>query len=327
MERIQLLHPKNRVISIRRLGFLKKEETYVKEILSSINLDIQFREKVGIIDFFENSSNILLKILAGAYVPSIGKGIINGYPIGHDLIRYSTLLVDIEDSLYFKPENNVKYVIMQIINYYNLKNGKFRSILANAEKILNFSINDCNMIYSEFNKIQKFKSHLILALLLNPIVILFTNSVTSGSIDKETLNNLLNILHDKNHSAFIFESNNFTSLEKICSRILILKKGRIFGVGSIKYWHDKIEQHPMIVLKCKECKKVKEIISKNQKNIRIEINKEKKMLTVILEKNKDINGLINLLKNHNSEIISFERINPSFEENFRNYIKKNESFI
>jgi ABC-2 type transport system ATP-binding protein len=175
-----------------------------------------------------------IKMIAGLIEPSEGSILFKGSPIEDDLIAHKMRLGFVPEEPYLYPHLTGEEFLQMV--------GQLRALPEQhlAEKIkglLNvFSLYEDRFVaLSSYSKGMRQKILLAAALLYNPEILLLDEPFTGLDINSSlVLRNLIQELARRG-KVILFSSHELDVVERICSHVVILHKGRVAADNSIEH--------------------------------------------------------------------------------------------
>jgi ABC-2 type transport system ATP-binding protein len=204
-----------------------------RAVVENLSFVIKRHEVVGYLGPNGAGKSTTVKMLVGLVAPSHGEILFEGCQIGKRLIEYKMRLG-------YVPEEAILYSHLSGREYLQLA-GRLRSI---PEKQLKRKIDEMLCLFSldshkhlpisSYSKGMKQKIMIIAALLHNPDIIILDEplsglDVTTVLIVKTLLKSLAS-----QGKAILYSSHILEIVEKICSRILVIHKGRLVADDSVE---------------------------------------------------------------------------------------------
>jgi ABC-2 type transport system ATP-binding protein len=119
-------------------------------------------------------------------------------------------------------------------------------------------------------------------------------------------------------TTILFTSHNLAEVEQLCSRIVLISKGKVIQIGTIEEIKERIRNNKLLEV---DCKRIDDMLSlaKGLKDV-----KEAKIVggKVVIEARKegDVDGIIRRVVNSDHIILSIRKIEPTLEEAFLNIV-------
>jgi ABC-2 type transport system ATP-binding protein len=211
-------------------GLTKKY--HVTPVVNDVSFSVQPSEIIGYLGPNGAGKTTTIKMLAGLLKPSDGKILYNGRDVRKDIFTF-------KERLAYVPEDSEIYPHLSAYDYL-LMVGRLRHIKEKVlkEKIAEFMrlfhlYDDMDSAISSYSKGMVQKVLVSSALLHNPEILLLDEplsglDVTTGLVIKDLLQKLA-----KDGKIIIYSSHILEVVEKICSRVIIIHKGKIVADDSV----------------------------------------------------------------------------------------------
>ncbi|MFH1275847.1 MAG: ABC transporter ATP-binding protein [Candidatus Woesearchaeota archaeon] len=316
-------------------------------IFNNINFNINEGEIFGIIGVSGSGKSTLLNILVGFVKPEKGKILYksenlkkskdgeNSYKKVYNNNEFKTLYGFAAQT----PSFYSKLTVLENLRYfgtlYNIPNKIIEGNIKNLLDMVGLTQSQ-HTISKQLSGGMKRRLDIACALIHNP-KILFLDEPTAD-LDPVLSNKIWNLLRIINQrgTTIILASHNLLELEQVCSRIAIIKEGKIAAIGSPEEIKKKQFSQEIIYLKSVPGK-YKNIINKlrgkNQKEIKkIEIQGQSLLIHTTNHK-KIISEIFNIFRELKEEVTDIEVIKPKLDnvfieinenENIRKIEKKKE---
>ena len=199
--------------------------------LSSLDLTVRPGEIVGFLGPNGSGKTTTVRILTGMLQPSSGSAHVAGFDVVTDPL-------EVKKRVGYVPETGALYETLSANEYLELvaKLHRIDDKVAKAriERFLELFglLNDSSKRMSAFSKGMKQKVAISAALLSNPEVLLLDEPL--DGLDATTalvIKDLLKELADQDRS-ILFCSHVLEVVERICTRIVIIKRGRLIAEGT-----------------------------------------------------------------------------------------------
>ena len=217
------------MLTIQLYSFFKKRDSYHDfYALKDINFEVEQGEVIGIVGKNGSGKSTLLKILSKITAPTSGKAIIRG--------RVASLL---EVGTGFHGELSGRENIFMSGIILGMKrweiNKYFREIVtfAGVEKFLDVPV-------KKYSSGMRLRLAFSVAAHLQPEILLVDEVLAVGDyeFEKKCLKVIKNI--SSTGRTILFVSHNMDTIERLCTRVLLMKEGEIIADGSPK---DIVSQH------------------------------------------------------------------------------------
>jgi ABC-2 type transport system ATP-binding protein len=209
--------------------------------IDDVNFTLDAGEILGYIGPNGAGKSTTVKIIAGLIEPSAGEVLFNGVPIHADLVEYKR-------QIGYVPEEPNLYAYLSAREYLDmigtLRGMPRRLRLARIDALLHlFSLySQRHIALSSFSKGMRQKVLLISGLLHNPGLIIFDEplsglDVTAAFIFRKLVTGLA-----ERGKAIFYCSHVLEVVEKLCSHLLILRKGIVVAHGPTRVVVDSLHQ-------------------------------------------------------------------------------------
>ncbi|MFX1500548.1 MAG: ATP-binding cassette domain-containing protein [Promethearchaeota archaeon] len=259
--------------------------------LDKVNLKIKEGEKFGLLGPNGAGKTTMIAILTSLMQPSSGYAIIDGNNILKDAnkIKNKIALMLGNDMIYYRISGyaNLKF----FCKIYGIKDYKSKIEQITSEFDMQDWVNEYVERYS-----LGMKSKLTLCrILLSDPKILFLDEPTLG-LDVKTTNFIIRKLKNMDKTIFL-TSHNMDVVDKLCSQIAFINKGKIIRYGSKEELRNLMQNRVEIYVEVDENEKElqKEL---GQQNFISEVAKEESGLKIELLKREDYNKLFPILEKY-----------------------------
>jgi ABC-2 type transport system ATP-binding protein len=174
-----------------------------------------------------------VKIITGLLEPSSGSVLFNGRPIGHDLASFKRIVG-------YVPEEANLYPFLSGLEYLELV-GRLRglpdrTIARRAETMLEiFSMKPHrHTAISTYSKGMRQRILLISALLHNPELIIFDEPLSGLDVTSAMIFRKMVAALSRRGKIIFYCSHVLEVVEKVCSHVIILQKGKQLAYGSVE---------------------------------------------------------------------------------------------
>jgi len=218
-----------------------------KQALSNINLTVQPGEILGLLGANGAGKTTLIKILSGIIHPTSGQARVlghNPWKRHNDFRRQISLIMGQKAQLWWDlPAGDCFLLLKEIYNIPKKQfeeNINFLSNTLQVEEQLNIQIRRLSLG-------ERMKMELIAALLHNPKVV-FLDEPTIGLdiTGQRAIRKFILQYRQKYQPAMIITSHYIEDIEKLCERIVILRKGKTVYDGSFESIITKYSSHKSI---------------------------------------------------------------------------------
>ncbi len=209
--------------------------------VDDVSFAIGVGEVVGYIGPNGAGKSTTVKMIIGLVEPSEGRILYDGHSVIDDLPRFQARLG-------YVPEEPNVYPFLSGREYLQLT-GRLRGIPRKAlehkiERFLRlFGLwGDRDFALSSYSKGMRQKILLSAALLHNPQVLIFDEPLSG--LDVNTMIAVRDLLRSlaANGRTILYSSHELDVMEKVCSRVLILRQGRIAADDSISHLREVLDQ-------------------------------------------------------------------------------------
>lgn len=205
-----------------------------KKVIDSLSFHISKGEIVGFIGANGAGKTTTIRMLSGGLLQDSGLIMVNGINPTirkNENLKNIGLVSNINSSLWkdMKLKDSFelgKYLYKMSNSEFNKKMSYLREKL-DLDKILEIPV--CNLSLG-----QRMRSEVAYSILHNPKV-LYLDEATIG-LDIENKEKVLNIIKEINNerqTTILLASNNLADIEKVCSKVIVIDKGKIMYEGSI----------------------------------------------------------------------------------------------
>ena len=209
-----------------------------KEAVKKITFKVKKNETIGILGPNGCGKTTTIGMILGLLKPSHGKVLINGIEIEKNRVRLMDKLNFISPYIELPKKLTVKQNLEVYGRLYDVKDLK-RKIEYLIETLrLNEIINS---ITGELSSGQKNRVSLAKSIINNPEVLLLDEP--TASLDPETgdfVRTFIENYQKDNKASILLASHNMSEVERLCSSVLMMKKGYIIDRGNPK---DLIKKH------------------------------------------------------------------------------------
>lgn len=211
---------------------LVKPKTTEHEALKEVSFTIEAGSFVGLIGANGAGKTTLLKILSGLIPPSSGEATVMGFtPFDRTMeFRHAiSLVMGQKAQLWWDLPATDAFDLLKAI--YEIPEDKYRERLNTLSELLDVT----RLLKTQIRRLslgERMKMELIGALLHWPKVI-FLDEPTIGLdvLAAEKLRDFLKVFNQKEKATIILTSHNMDDIERLCSRVMILKTGEMIFDG------------------------------------------------------------------------------------------------
>lgn len=212
--------------------------------VDNISFEVKGGEIVGFIGPNGSGKTTTIKMLTGILPPNSGKITINGYDIKRDMIDAKKSIGYIADS----PDMFLRLKGIEYLNFISdvykvSENERKKRISELAERFeLTDALSSSMMSYSHG---MRQKLMVIAALVHNPPVWILDEPMTG--LDPKSSYELKEMMreHAKKGNAVFFSTHVLEVAEKLCDKVIIIKKGNILYDGTLENLEKKYENKPL----------------------------------------------------------------------------------
>jgi len=280
--------------------------------LSEVNLEVGSGSIFGLLGPNGAGKTTMVKILLGSLHPSGGTAYINGHEIDQWKAR---------QRVGYLPENHrfPSYMTgLQLLQCYGGMAGLSKSVITTrTDRLLEL----VGMSQWQNTRIKKYSKGMMQRLglaqaLMNEPEVIFLDEPTDGvdPIGRHEIRDILLELKNTGKTIFL-NSHLLAEVESVCDRVAILDKGKLIKtgpvaglVGSKPAYRILVEESDLNIEKMIQEEYPKATITNSE-------------ITLTLEEALQVNGLIDLLRDNNINIISVTPVKISLEESFVMLIK------
>ncbi len=294
---------------INAIEMIELSKYYGKTIgIDKLNLTVEPGEIFGFIGPNGAGKSTTIRTLFNLIFPDSGTGKIFGYDIIHDSkkIKARTGYLPAEVNYYYKM--TVRELLEYSQRFYGINDNKRLNELADDLDI------NTNLKIRDLSLGNKKKVSLIQSLLHKPDLLIL-DEPTSG-LDPLIQSTVFDLFKKENERGctIFFSSHVLSDVQKICSRVAIIQKGKIIKVESIEALRKKMLKKVSITLS--------DMFTEFDLKLPsiVDFSRDKQQLNFMY--NGNMNELIQSISNLKIENISIEE--PTLEEIFFHYYKRNE---
>jgi ABC-2 type transport system ATP-binding protein len=201
-----------------------------QKALDEVSFGIKKGELVGFLGPNGAGKSTLMKIITGFLPPNEGEVVVNGQKV-------ESKNLEIRKNIGYLPENNPLYTDLYVkefleitAGFYKLKNRKHRV----AEMVELTGLGDeQNKKIKSLSKGYRQRVGLAQALIHDPSVLILDEPTTG--LDPNQLEEIRNLIREiSREKTVMLSSHIMQEVEAVCSRIIIINKGKIVADGGIK---------------------------------------------------------------------------------------------
>ena len=203
-----------------------------KEAVKNINFKISKGEIIGLLGPNGCGKTTTIGMLLGLLKPSSGEVIINGMKIEEERINILQEINFISPYIELPKKLTVKQNLIVYGKLYNVANlSKRIEYLTNKLRLEDL----LNRITGELSSGQKNRASLAKALINNPSILLLDEP--TASLDPEVGDFVRSFLEEykkEKNISILLASHNMNEVERLCSEVMMMKKGQIIDKGTCK---------------------------------------------------------------------------------------------
>jgi len=317
------------------VGFIKLKEVskqyHKHKILQDVNLKINEKDIFGIIGESGSGKTTLLNLIAGFIEPSKGE-VVYLSKINNQEKNLHKNLHKVKKHIGFTSQHNSFYhkltVKENLLHFGKMYNINHKTMISNIRALLHIT-----QLYEHKEKIA---DHLsggmqkrldIACSLVHKPKILILDEPTSDLdpiLQKETLRLLQEV--NKQGVTIIIASHHLDSIEKICNKIAVIKKGTVHSYGSLQDIKKPfLQDHFLINI---HSPKNKELLINSIKKMSINKIIDKDEMLVVYPKDVEttISQIISLIKDENIYLPEMNIKYPSLHKIFEKITQPNSNF-
>ncbi len=258
----------------------------------------------------------MVKVLLGSLHPTSGTASINGYDIRTEVARRE---------IGFLPENHrfPSYLTgrQMLLCFGGMAGLSATEIKTKIDPLLKM----VGMLDWQNTKLRKYSKGMMQRLglaqaLVNDPDLIFLDEPTDGvdPIGRREIRDILLGLKKQGKTIFL-NSHLLSEVESVCDRVGILNKGKLIKIGPIE---GLISTKPAYRV---ETAALNDDIIEKIKNLFPQANIENNIIAITLDDSKQINSLVDLLRQSEIDVISVTPIKVSLEDSFMRLIKGDEA--
>jgi len=283
--------------------------------LDDVSFDVHTGEIFGLLGPNGAGKTTMVKLLLGSLYPTSGTASINGHDISTEAARHK---------IGFLPENHQfpSYLTgRQMLLYFG---GMAGLPQAELKTKIDFLLKMVGMFDWRNSKLKKYSKGMMQRLglaqaLINDPEIIFLDEPTDGvdPIGRREIRDILLNLKRQGKTIFL-NSHLLSEVESVCDRVGILNKGKLIKTGPIG---ELITAKP--AYRVETAGLTENIIGKIKESFP-GANIEDNIISITLDDSKQINNLVDLLRQSEIDVISVTPIKVSLEDSFMRLIKGEE---
>ncbi|MBN1224282.1 MAG: ABC transporter ATP-binding protein [Candidatus Aminicenantes bacterium] len=211
-------------------GLTKKY--HITPVVDCVSFSVHPSEILGYLGPNGAGKTTTIKMLAGLLKPSDGKILYNGRDIRKDIYAYKEKLGYVPEESEVYPHLSAYDYLLMVGRLRHIKEKYLKEKIAEFMRLFHLS-DDMDSAMSTYSKGMVQKVLITSALLHNPEILLLDEplsglDVTSGLVIKGLLQKLA-----QEGKIVIYSSHILEVVEKVCSRVIIIHKGKIIADDSV----------------------------------------------------------------------------------------------
>ena len=217
----------------KSLEVIKLSKTYnIKEAVKDVSFDVNQNEIIGILGPNGCGKTTTIGMILGLLKPSSGKVLINGIEIEKQRVDLLNRLNFISPYIELPKKLTVRQNLEVYGRLYDIKKLK-EKISYLSEKLRLYEFID--KLTGELSSGQKNRVSLAKSIINDPKILLLDEP--TASLDPETgdfIRSFLEEYQQEKKTSILLASHNMTEVERLCSSVLMMKKGLIIDQGKPK---------------------------------------------------------------------------------------------
>ena len=217
----------------KSLEVIKLSKTYnIKEAVKDVSFDVNQNEIIGILGPNGCGKTTTIGMILGLLKPSSGKVLINGIEIEKQRVDLLNQLNFISPYIELPKKLTVRQNLEVYGRLYDIKKLK-EKIDYLSEKLRLYEFID--KLTGELSSGQKNRVSLAKSIINDPKILLLDEP--TASLDPETgdfIRSFLEEYQQEKKTSILLASHNMTEVERLCSSVLMMKKGLIIDQGKPK---------------------------------------------------------------------------------------------
>ena len=311
--------------AIETIGLAKRFNSFTA--VNDLTFKVSEGEVFGLLGPNGAGKTTTIRMLACLIPPSNGSASVAGYDIAKDAskVRENVGVLTENPSLY---ERLTAYENMEFFaQAYGLADQSKRN--ARIRELLEFfdlwSRRSDRVV--TFSKGMKQKLAIARALIHNPHII-FLDEPTAG-LDPESaksIRDLVERLSQQEKHTFLLCTHRLEDAERLCSRMIIINKGRGVAVGTIEELCNRVERGHVIEIALKEVdRKVVETVKRLNHILNVDTNCSSGLMRISVEDHDSVTPeVVRSVVNAGGQVLSVNVLRPSLEEAYLKLVKKEE---
>jgi len=244
---------KNYTVKVKGENLFKKRKIEIINAVSNVSFNVNPGEIMGYIGMNGAGKTTTMKMLSGILKPDSGKiKILGDNPFKRDenLLKKLTFISGNKSQLWWDLPAYDTFVLNKKI--YDIPDTTFNDRLDDITRVLN-SHGLMNKPVRKLSLGEKMKMELTASLLHKPDI-LFLDEPTIGIdiLSKREIHKFLKKYVDENRAAMVLTSHDIDDIENLCSKLVILDKGRIIYSGTPGELNKKYIDKKLIKIKYEE---------------------------------------------------------------------------
>ena len=203
-------------------------------VVDNLNLKIEEGQIFGFLGPNGAGKTTTILMLMGLTNPTKGKASIGGFDSSHDTLKVKRIAGYIPEKVGFYPELTARYNLEYTANLNGLFDKKADAAIVKA--LEQVGLNDkANEPVSHFSKGMKQRLAIADVLIKQPKVA-FLDEPTTG-IDPAGITQILDLISQiakDNNMTVVMSSHQLSQIQRICSHVGIMNKGKLISEGSIE---------------------------------------------------------------------------------------------
>jgi ABC-2 type transport system ATP-binding protein len=307
-----------------------------KAILKNINLDVYQGEILGIIGASGSGKTTLLNTLIGFVQPDEGKVLFKAQKAininKEEYQSFSSNEKSVKNMYGFAaqfPSFYEKLTVKENLEYfgelYDLSKDTRKANSETLMKLMDLQ-NSSNVLAKNLSGGMERRLDIACAMMHNPKILILDEP--TADLDPFLRNNIWNLIEkiNKKGTTIILSSHHLSELETLCSRIAILKHGKILGLGTTKELKEKFAGQEELRIQSYpgDYNKIgTHLINVFPDQITKCTNKGNELLVACKEPQYLLNRLMKEIETQNERIIEIKLIHPSLDQIFINISGEN----
>ncbi len=284
--------------------------------LDDVSFDVHTGEIFGLLGPNGAGKTTMVKLLLGSLYPTSGTASINGYDISTEAARHK---------IGFLPENHQFPSYLTGRQMLLCFGGMAGLPQAELKTKIDFLLKMVGMLDWQDDKLKKYSKGMMQRLglaqaLINDPEIIFLDEPTDGvdPIGRREIRDILLNLKKQGKTIFL-NSHLLSEVESVCDRVGILNKGKLIKTGPVE---GLISTKP--AYRIETAGLTENIIDKIKESFP-HANIEDYIISITLDNSRQINRMVDLLRQSEIDVISVTPIKVSLEDSFMRLIKGEEA--